>query len=111
MNKFAKQLAKGFVRSAVNQVGRDGGKVISNKVYGDRHSKPVRVVGNNQYENSDGSPLNFEWVGEPEKVSIVDVVFLKSIFGLILPLFFFRLSNIISNRVFHIFNYITFTYY
>jgi hypothetical protein len=43
MSKFVKQLAKGFVRSAVNQVGRDGGKVISNKVYGDKHSRPVRV--------------------------------------------------------------------
>ena len=26
---FLNNLAKGFVRSAVNQVGRDGGKVIS----------------------------------------------------------------------------------
>lgn len=44
---FLKNLGKGFVRSAVNQVGRDGGKVISNEIYGDRHSTPVRVVGNN----------------------------------------------------------------
>lgn len=42
---FLNNLAKGFVRSAVNQVGRDGGKVISNKIYGDRHSTPIRVVG------------------------------------------------------------------
>lgn len=39
------KLAKGFVRSAVNQVGRDGGRVISNQVYGDAHSTPVRGTG------------------------------------------------------------------
>jgi len=39
---FLKNLTKGFVRSAVNQVGRDGGKVISNTVYGNKHSSPVR---------------------------------------------------------------------
>ena len=41
---FGKNLAKGFVRSAVNQVGRDGGKVISNQLYGDAHSSPHRSV-------------------------------------------------------------------
>ena len=34
---FVKNLAKGFVRSAVNQVGRDGGRVISNSIYGGRN--------------------------------------------------------------------------
>lgn len=37
-----------FVRSAVRQVGRDGGKIISNKIYGDAHSTPVRNVGEEQ---------------------------------------------------------------
>lgn len=41
---FTKSLAKGFVRSMVNQVGRDGGKVISNELYGDAHSTPYRNV-------------------------------------------------------------------
>lgn len=41
---FINDLAKGFVRSAVNQVGRDGGKVISNQLYGDAHSTPVRYI-------------------------------------------------------------------
>lgn len=44
MASFTKSLAKGFVRSTVNQVGRDAGKVISNNVYGDRHSTPYRNV-------------------------------------------------------------------
>lgn len=43
---FIGNLAKGFIRSAVNQVGRDGGKVISNKVYGNAHSTPIRGVSN-----------------------------------------------------------------
>lgn len=42
---FIQDLAKGFIRSAVNQVGRDGGKVISNRLYGDAHSTPIRHVG------------------------------------------------------------------
>lgn len=41
---FIESLAKGFIRSAVNQVGRDGGKVISNKLYGNRHSTPIHNV-------------------------------------------------------------------
>lgn len=42
---FITQLGKGFIRSAVNQVGRDGGKVISNSLYGDAHSTPIRRAG------------------------------------------------------------------
>lgn len=44
-SSFLGQLGKGFLRSAVNQVGRDGGRVISNQVYGDAHSAPIREVG------------------------------------------------------------------
>lgn len=38
---FLLQLLKGFFRSAVNQVGRDTGKVVSNKVYKNKHSTPI----------------------------------------------------------------------
>jgi hypothetical protein len=41
---FLENLTKGFIRSAVNQVGRDGGKVISNKVYANGHSTPIRGI-------------------------------------------------------------------
>lgn len=37
MSSFTKNLAKGFIRSAVNQVGRDGGRVISNKLYNNKN--------------------------------------------------------------------------
>lgn len=41
---FLSQLAKGFVRSTVNQVGRDTGRVISNQIYGNAHSTPIKGV-------------------------------------------------------------------
>lgn len=44
MEKFIKTLIKGFFRSAVNQVGRDGGKIVSNKIYGNRHKTPIEIV-------------------------------------------------------------------
>ncbi len=43
---FLGKLTKGFIRSAVNQVGRDGGRVISNQIYGDAHSTPIRKSSN-----------------------------------------------------------------
>lgn len=43
MGNFTEDLAKGFIQSAVNQVGRDGGKVISNSIYGNAHSTPIEV--------------------------------------------------------------------
>lgn len=42
---FASNLAKGFIRSAVNQVGRDGGKVVSNALYKGRNYTPIANVG------------------------------------------------------------------
>lgn len=48
MASFTKQLAKGFVRAAVNQVGRDGGRVISNQIYNGKNYVPVAEVLPNQ---------------------------------------------------------------
>ena len=57
---FLNKLAKGFVRSGVNQVGRDGGRVVSNKVYGDKHSIPIRhVKGDSQGGNVAPDELSF----------------------------------------------------
>ena len=47
---FATQLAQGFVRSTVNQVGRQTGNVIANNMYGNAHSVPVRCVGGYKYD-------------------------------------------------------------
>lgn len=64
---FFNKLLKGFVRSTVNQVGRDTGKVISNKIYKDKHSSPVKIVGNEEYsitqkynEDNQERPSNFK---------------------------------------------------
>ena len=61
MSKFISNLGKGFVRSAVNQVGRDTGKVISNTIYGDLHATPVRRVfsnNKNNYFTNTGQPIS-----------------------------------------------------
>ncbi|MBR2025903.1 MAG: hypothetical protein IKA07_02065 [Alistipes sp.] len=42
---MAKSLFDEMLRSAANQFARDGGKVLSNAVYGDSHSTPLRRVG------------------------------------------------------------------
>ena len=61
MSNFISSLGKGFVRSAVNQVGRDTGRVISNSIYGDLHATPVRHVYRNNkdnYYNETGQPIS-----------------------------------------------------
>ena len=42
---MAKQsLGEKFISSAVRQVGRDLGKTVSNQLFGDAHSTPIRRV-------------------------------------------------------------------
>lgn len=62
---FSTQLFQGFVRSAVNQVGRDGGKVISNQVYGNAHSAPIRGVSNHQRVEFQGRTITEDFSPEP----------------------------------------------
>jgi len=94
---FIQNLAKGFVRSAVNQVGRDGGKVISNKVYKDSHSTPIRVVGSSNteinsepadYSSSVNSREDFKEAGYKAELLESNVVlyFFMFIGGGILPI-------------------------
>ena len=59
---FINNLAKGFFRSAVNQVGRDGGKVISNKVYGNSHSTPLNITRNTDINVSENPIEEKEYV-------------------------------------------------
>ena len=42
---MAKSIFSGMLRAAANQVARDGGKALSNSIYGDAHSTPIRRVG------------------------------------------------------------------
>lgn len=62
---FGTQLFQGFVRSAVNQVGRDGGKVISNRVYGNSHSSPIRGISNHQKVEIEGRVISEDFSAEP----------------------------------------------
>jgi hypothetical protein len=52
MARRSNNLAKTFIRSAVRQLGRDAGKVVSNRAFGDSHSTPIRMV-----RNADTSPI------------------------------------------------------
>lgn len=67
MGSFINGLAKGFVRSAVNQVGRDAGRVVSNNIYGDAHSIPHRNV-------SAGGAGRVSSVGQVEDEGIQPIV-------------------------------------
>lgn len=60
---FISNLAKGFVRSAVNQVGRDGGRVISNKLYKGNHATPIYHINNesNIYIQNDTNEKDFQY--------------------------------------------------
>lgn len=65
MANFLNSLGKGFIRSAVNQVGRDYGKTISNQIFGDAHATPVRAV------KTDRS--NILWApGQPNKENEIE---------------------------------------
>ncbi len=59
---FVENLFKGFIRSTVNQVGRDSGKVISNKIYKDKHATPIRrtISGSNRSVKKDSVYLENE---------------------------------------------------
>ena len=39
-----------FLKSAINQIGRDMGKVVSNQLFNDSHSTPYRRVGQNSHQ-------------------------------------------------------------
>lgn len=67
MGSFINGLAKGFIRSAVNQVGRDAGRVVSNNIYGDAHSIPHRNV-------SAGGAGRVSSVGKVENEGIQPIV-------------------------------------
>ena len=62
MSDFLGQLVKGFFRSAVNQVGRDTGRVVSGKIYG----RPTS--GRSRYRNP--LPFKHNWVAN-EPVHVV----------------------------------------
>lgn len=59
-----------MIFSAANQFARDGGKVLSNSVYGDAHSTPIRRVGTTTNEH--GGIVNI-YDGDKEEVTAEEV--------------------------------------
>ena len=58
---FLGSLGKGFIRSAVNQVGRDTGKVVSNRIYGNAHATPIKGISYSEgkyYDEINNLPIN-----------------------------------------------------
>lgn len=49
-----------FLKSAINQVGRDFGKVISNQIFKDAHAAPIRMSGANPNGKSKKVKSEFE---------------------------------------------------
>ncbi len=86
-------LAKGFITSAVNQVGRDGGKVISNKIYGNSHSSPTNLITssestnyNNLTEEELNSNINLSQNRIETSWDTIKYIFI-SLFSLFIPYF------------------------
>jgi len=86
---FLKDLGKGFIRSAVNQIGRDGGKVVSNQVYGDAHSIPIRQVGGQTTANYSTSAETENLIKKKEYIGI------KFFWAILLSLFIPILGGLI----------------
>jgi hypothetical protein len=75
---FIDGLFKGFIRSAVNQVGRDGGKVISNKIYKGGHSTPIGTPEYYRQAYADSSPI-------PKVKNVIWNVIMFAVWTLVLP--------------------------
>ena len=56
-----------LVSSIVRQVGRDTGKVISNQLYGDAHSTPVRHVRSERTQTSLPNPKSVKRIMEEQR--------------------------------------------
>lgn len=84
---FGKNLAKGFVRSAVNQVGRDAGKVVSNQLYGDAHSVPHRSVngsgGRREFVGENENEMRIERCEPTSTVKMCLIIFVSLLFSII----------------------------
>ena len=83
---FLTDLAKGFVRSAVNQVGRDGGKVISNKLYGNNHSTPIRSANNSNLLYEERNNENIQLTKQNISPSIMKYLFISFLSFAFFPL-------------------------
>ena len=64
---MAQSLLEKFVSSAIRQVGKDTGKVISNQLYGDAHSTPVRHIRSEQPKSTLPKPKTVKEILEEQR--------------------------------------------
>jgi len=106
MSNFLNNLLKGFVRSAVNQVGKDGGKVISNQIYGNNHATPVNITSTNTTQtNTDDTPTQennnvpFSFWHYAFKDYLLLKLLLYYVLGFFIIIYFFKdITNPILNQ-------------
>ena len=64
---MAQSLLEKFISSAVRQVGKDTGKVISNGLYGDAHATPVRHIKSEPPKSSLPKPKTVKEILEEQR--------------------------------------------
>lgn len=71
-----------FISAAVRQVGRDGGKIISNKMYGNLHTSKVSIVEENRQYSSSKDVYSYADQGLEEGNSVYNgTQYFKLLFG------------------------------
>ena len=71
--KFFSNLPKQFFNSMVRQVGRDSGKVISNKMFKGKHGTPVYRTDNHYGSKESANNNKHLYKSEPIDISKVDM--------------------------------------
>lgn len=106
---FLSDLTKGFIRSAVNQVGRDGGKVISNRLYGDKHATPIRNVSIQDgiyYDDTTSEPISPEELRSKIEIERFKKSYSISNMGILLKTWGYILGIICSAILYAIYSYL-----
>ena len=106
---FLTDLAKGSIRSAVNPVGRAGGTVISNKLYGNNHSTPIRNVSAQNgifYDETTSTPISKEELRERIKSEKFKKSYSISDIGILLKIWGYILGIICSSILYAIYPYL-----
>lgn len=85
-------LGKNFLNSVVTQVGRDTGRAISNQVYGDAHSIPIRRVNGKIYSQAENTEIHYneavtilEKDGYYSNFKLMDIALVSVIFFFTIP--------------------------
>ena len=61
-----------FVNSMVRQIGRDSGKVVTNKIFGDAHATPIRMVGEKQHSYQTENKVNSNEYSQIDELNLIN---------------------------------------